>query len=209
MLETFKARLKAKALAAGANLSQKRIDAIADRLHKKFPDLTDESEHDAKLDDYYDADVIKDIAKQDDKVRTLEAKPKDEPKPADNPAPAPAPKPADDMPAWFKVYQEENDKKINALLAEKQQSSIQQQLAANEKLKGIDKRLWEKWKLPEKEEDIDTFAEEVATHFADFQLPAKDGNNQPFVPGKGAAGGGKGKQPSDKELDGILSNIKI
>jgi hypothetical protein len=34
MIDTYKARLKAKSTAAGANLSQKRIDALADRLQK-------------------------------------------------------------------------------------------------------------------------------------------------------------------------------
>jgi hypothetical protein len=48
-LETFKAQLKAKY--SGLNLSQKRIDEISARLHKKNPDLTEEANHDTRLDD--------------------------------------------------------------------------------------------------------------------------------------------------------------
>jgi hypothetical protein len=123
MLDTFKARLKAKAKAAGANLSQKRIDAIADRLHKKFPDLTEEADHEAKLEDYYDDDTLKDIAKDDDKLRTIEAiKPKPQPQPSnDN---NPQPQPQEEMPAWAKDLLTE----VKTLKQEKQQQSIQQKL---------------------------------------------------------------------------------
>jgi ribosomal protein L12E/L44/L45/RPP1/RPP2 len=50
MLDVFKAQLKAKTKAAGVNLSQKRIDAYADRLHKKNPDVKEVAEHDTLID---------------------------------------------------------------------------------------------------------------------------------------------------------------
>jgi superfamily I DNA and/or RNA helicase len=171
MLDTFKARLKAKAKAAGANLSQKRIDAIADRLHKKFPDLTEEADHEAKLEDYYDDDTLKDIAKDDDKLRTIEAiKPKPQPQPSnDN---NPQPQPQEEMPAWAKDLLTE----VKTLKQEKQQQSIQQKLGQHEKLKDINKTFWSKRALPTKDEDIDAFVEEVTTDHAAFLQESGYGN---------------------------------
>jgi hypothetical protein len=79
MLDVFKARLKAKTKAAGVNLSQKRIDAFADRLHKKNPAITEEADHDTAIDELDEVVSFKDIAKDDDRLRTLEAKSKDKP----------------------------------------------------------------------------------------------------------------------------------
>ena len=76
MLDTFKARLRAKAKAWGVNLSTKRIDALADRLHKKNPDLTDEADHDSRIDDLNEITPLEDMAKQDDRIRSLETKAK-------------------------------------------------------------------------------------------------------------------------------------
>lgn len=164
MLETFKARLKAKY--SGVNLSTKRIDAIADRLNKKFPDLKEEADHDAKLDDLNELTPFDDIAKDDDRIRTLEAKQKPaEPKPAD---PKTAdPKPSDDMPAWFKTYQEETDRKIAGMLKDKAQSSIKDQL--KEKLKDVPGKFYENWQLPESEEHLESFVTKVNEGFAGFK----------------------------------------
>jgi hypothetical protein len=94
MLETFKARLKTKF--PGVNLSQKRIDEFSARLHKKFPDLTEEADHDTRLDELNELQPFDELAKQDDKLRTLEAKTKEPVKPdpakPDPAKPDPAPK---------------------------------------------------------------------------------------------------------------------
>lgn len=169
MLETFKARLKAKY--PKANLSQKRLDAIADRLHKKFPDLTEETDHDAKIDDYYPEEDIMDMAKQDDAIRTLKTKVKDatqqqqqgQGQQADDQQQqqqAPA-----EMPEWFKPFAQT----IESMAADKQQQSIQQKLSANEKLKAVPTSFWNKRSLPKTDEEIEAFATEVETDFQAFE----------------------------------------
>src|SRR5690349_8539866 len=81
MLETFKERLKAKLPDLKAqNLTEKRLNAIADRLQNKFPDLTDEADYDAKIDELNDLTPFAEIAKQDDRIRTLEKNPNPLPK---------------------------------------------------------------------------------------------------------------------------------
>ena len=68
MKEKIKARLRA--LFPGVNLSAARIDAIADKLASK---ITEEDQIDEKLNDLNDINPFSDIAKQDDKLRSLES----------------------------------------------------------------------------------------------------------------------------------------
>lgn len=88
--EIIKARLKA--LFPKANLSQKRLDALAAKLAPMPADEADDAAVDVILNQANDFNSFEDIAKEDDRVRTLEAK-------SANPTPNPAdPKPADPTP---------------------------------------------------------------------------------------------------------------
>lgn len=61
-----------KVLFPKANLSQKRLDAIADKLAKKPADDADDTAIDAVINDFNDVMSVEDIAKEDDRTRTLE-----------------------------------------------------------------------------------------------------------------------------------------
>lgn len=194
-LETFKAQLKAKIKTLGVNLSTTRIDAIAAKLHAKNPDLTEVADHDTRIDDYNDLMPLADIAKQDDRVRTLEAKAKGQPQPAqedteddDEPAPTPAKskkKNADDPPAWAKGLIET----VNALTKEKVQNSMATKAA--EKLKDVPKEFYNGRALPEKEEDLEAFTESVNNDYTAFKqnLINQGLMNSSETP-KGGSGGG-------------------
>jgi hypothetical protein len=88
----------------------------------------------------------------------------------------------DDEPAWFKKYREDNDAKLNGLLAEKQTQSMQQKLSANEKLKGIDAKLYSKWALPKTDEEIEAFADEVVSTYGHL-VTKEEGTGGSFIPG--------------------------
>lgn len=182
MLETFKSRLKTKY--AGVNLSQKRIDAIADRLHKKFPDITEEADHDAKIDDYYDEVTVKEIAKEDDRIRTLEANQK---KPEqkndnqqqqqnqnDNQQQQQNDDARDKVPEWAKGL----IATVQTLAAEKTAQTRAATLKAKFEEKKVPEKFWQKMKQPEKEEEFDVFVTEVAKDYEEL-VPASD-----FVPGR-------------------------
>jgi hypothetical protein len=203
MLDTFKARLKAKY--PGVNLSKERITAIADRLHKKFPDLTEEADHDAKLDELNELTPFDEIAKSDDKIRTLEAKSKGQKTPEELAAEEAARKKADDAkkgddePAWFKAYREATDAKLQAFENEKKQGTIKQQLQT--KLKDVPASIWSKRAMPESEDAIDAFVTEVQedykTDFVDKGL---------ITPAPGGSKGGNTK-PTEKEVDALVDKI--
>lgn len=75
-VEKTKVISRLKALFPKANLSQKRLDAIADKLAKKPADDADDTAIDAVINDFNDVMSIEEIAKEDDRVRTLEAEKK-------------------------------------------------------------------------------------------------------------------------------------
>lgn len=72
-VDKLKVITRLKALFPKANLSQKRLDAIADKLAKKPADDADDTAIDAVINDFNDVMSIEDIAKDDDRTRTLEA----------------------------------------------------------------------------------------------------------------------------------------
>lgn len=177
MRDKILARLKAKF--PGVNLSKLRLDAIADKLAAK---ITDENEIDGKLDELNDYMPLADIAKQDDRIRALEAKnrektdpkpPQDPPKGNDDP---PVP---NDVPEWAKPLIQgfaQLNTTVSTLQKEKVQTSIADRVSKHEKLKGIPALFYSGRALPEKDEEIDAFADKIATdHTAYLQTLANEG----------------------------------
>lgn len=214
MLDTFKERLKAKLPDLKAqNLTEKRLNAIADRLHNKFPDLTEEADYDAKIDELNDLTPFAEIAKQDDRIRTLEKNP--------NPLPKKKPTPpkkendgeeegsddTDDTPAWAKALIEQNKAlatEVNNIKKEKALGSIKQKAA--EKLKEVPERFWNKLPLPEKEDEIETFVADVQSDYTAFkQELVNQGFSQVTPPYTST--GGKTKEATKEELKAITDKI--
>jgi hypothetical protein len=155
--EIIKARLKA--LFPKANLSQKRLDALAAKLAPMPADNADDAAVDAVLNQANDFMSFEEIAKEDDRVRTLEAKanptpapaPAPEPTPAPTPAPAPA-NPNDDTPAWAKSLIESNQKLTADLeaiktgkITEIKKQTAQTVFEASEILKGLKPEIKTSW----------------------------------------------------------------
>ena len=213
-LETFKARLKAKSTALKANLSNQRIDEISARLHKKFPELTEEKDHDDQIDLLNELTPLVDIAKQDDKIRTLESKPpKQDPPKQDPPAPGTESQHQDDMPAWAKTLVESNQKlsqSLEALQKEKTQQTIQQRITGHEKMKGIPEKFWNKRQMPDKEDGIDAWVEDVEKDYTEFQQSLADQGLVVTTQQKPPVGGGTGAK-ADKvspEMQAFLKQKK-
>lgn len=171
MKDKIIARLKAKF--SGVNLSKTRLDQIADKLASK---ITDENEIDGKLDELNDIMPFADIAKQDDRVRTLEAKIK-EPKKQDPPKPEDTPAdPPEDVPAWAKALIDQN-KSLNEKLTSLEQGRTAEQNQARLRALLKEKKVDDKFlddplrkmaiasKTFKEESEIEAFAEEIATAF--------------------------------------------
>lgn len=207
MKEKILAAIKAKFPAV--NLSKKRLDTIVAILEKK---VTDESEIDAKLDEFNEYNPLAEIAKQDDAFRTMENKLKT---PGQNPPKKEGEDPKeekqdDDTPAWAKGLIESNkqlSQKIETLEGEKKATSIRAKL--DTQLKDVPASYWGKRKMPEKDEDIEAFVTEVNADYSAFSKEMTD-NGISLLPkpgGGGSGGGGNEKPASKEEVDAVLTEI--
>jgi hypothetical protein len=194
MREKILARLKAKY--SGVNLSKTRLDAIADKLAAK---ITDENEIDAKLDELNDIMSFAEIAKQDDRLRTLENKSKEKPPPpkpgsSDENEDTPEKKGnGDDTPAWAKTLMAE----VQGLKKEKAETTIRGKLA--EKLKDkVPEKFWSKRMIPEKDEDIETF---VADAEKDWTELKQDKNNEGLGGSSAPPASGGGSNATAKQVE--------
>ena len=86
--EIIKARLKV--LFPKANLSTKRLDTLVAKLAPMLADDADDTAVDVVLNLANDFNSFEEIAREDDRIRTLEAKATSAPTPELNPAPTPA-----------------------------------------------------------------------------------------------------------------------
>jgi hypothetical protein len=159
--EIIKARLKA--LFPKANLSQKRLDAFAAKLAPKPADDADEAAIDAIINDYNDVIDFEAIAKEDDKIRTLETEKKkaeelakkskgkssndDEDKDDDETIEEDA-----DTPAWAKAMLKQNQKlasEIEAIktgkITETKKANASDLFSKSEILKNIPDNIKQKW----------------------------------------------------------------
>lgn len=187
----------------GINLSKKRLEAIAIKIEAKVID--DETKIDAALAAMDEVYAFADIAKDDDKVRTLEAKlktPAGE-TPAEKAAreaaeAAEALKVTDDTPAWAKALIEQNKtlaQDLAAIKGEKVASTIKGK--ATELLKDVPVSYWGKRPIPESEEALQDFVTEVTTDYATFKKEMTDtGLSFLSAPRTGAGGGDAAKAVS-------------
>jgi hypothetical protein len=204
MLDVFKAQLKAKSTAAGApTISNARLEAMASKLNAKFPDLTDPTEHDAKIDDFYDAEMFKEIQALDDFQKAKAAREAKKKEPEKKEEKKDEEKTDDDVPAWAKTLIEQNktlSEKVAGIEKEKTQGSIRQQL--QNKLKDVPASIWSKRQLPESEDAIEAFITEVQedykTDFVDKGL---------ITPAPVGSKGGNNGKATKEEVAGIIDKI--
>ena len=205
-VEKTKIQERLKVLFPGVNLSKARIEQISSRLSQKPKDDAEDAEIDEVINNANDFMPFADLAKEDDRVRTLEAltKKKDPETPPTTPPadPATPPKP-DDAPAWAKALLD----KVAALESQqKGQTLAQKQNAflAAAKTKGIPDNIAKYVPITD-----ETNTDEVLTNLeTDWKAVQQEqfnssGTHQPFNP-QGTAGKGK---PTEKEVDEILDKI--
>lgn len=219
-VDKLKVIARLKVLFPKANLSQLRLDAIADKLAKKPADDADDTAIDAVINDFNDVLSIEDIAKGDDRTRTLEAdKKKSEEIAAGKKVDLSKDddkeeiKIDDDAPAWAKAILKSNEKLTSELESIKsgnvKQSKLDQAKSLLEKSE-VFKKLDDDTKgfmLKNVELDSETSFEEQITGlegmFGKMVQTTADGNQ--YAPG---AGQGKPSNAIDEKLVGdIVDNM--
>lgn len=146
--EKIKERLRI--LFPKANLSQKRLDEISERLAKKPADDADDNAVDEVINGFNEVLSFESIAKDDDRIRTLESKSKAEP-PKQEPNPNPEP-PKNDISDLVKAMVDSNQKLLseiealkNGKITESKQQIAQKLFNESGILKALKPEVKEKW----------------------------------------------------------------
>lgn len=167
-IEKIKERLKAKF--PGANLSKTRLDEITARLNAS---VTAEDQIDGILDQANGIFPFEQIAREDDRARSLEAAARKQQDPPGTP-PKTDP-PGDETPAWAKPLIETikaQNQKIELLEKGKTKETLAQKAAEALKAKNIPEAFA---KVPlknfsiEKEEDLEAWVSEIQESFTEFE----------------------------------------
>lgn len=183
------------------NLSKKRLDAIAATLEDK---VTDETQIDAKLDEFNIYNPFTEIARNDDAMRNMEAKLKSKQEPP--PATPPGNDEKLDMLKQLSESIKALTEKVSGFEAEKTKGSIRTKVT--DQLKDIPASYWGKRALPEKDEDIETFVEDVKNDFTSFTKEITEaGIALHPLPGSGSGGVRGEKAASKEEIDAVVNEI--
>ncbi len=204
-VEKSKVISRLKALFPKANLSQKRLDALADKLATKPADDADEAAIDLVINDFNSVLSIEEIAREDDRVRTLESKANPNPPAPPSPPAPPAPPKGDEVPSWAQAILDSNKKLEGELEAIKTGKVIETKRATaselfnkSEVLKRIPETIRKNW---ENRIDVNSetpFEEQIQaleTEYSELVQVSADNNQY-----AGAAGGGSTEIKADPDI---------
>lgn len=213
-VEAKRIKERLKVLFPGVNLSAKRIDELSARLAKKPADDADDTAVDQVINDANDFMPFKDIAREDDRVRNLEAnqKQQDPPKPADPPQDPPAP-PTDEMPAWAKTLIETNNSLKTDLqelkagkITETKKGAAKKLFEENETLKGLKDSVKEKWfnRIDvNSETPVEDQIADLETEYSELVQGSADSRDASGAPPNGSSN----SKPTDAELDAVAAEL--
>ena len=209
--EIIKARLKA--LFPKANLSQKRLDVLAAKLAPMPADDADDAAVDVVLNLANDFNSFEEIAREDDRIRTLEAKANPEPAPTTTPAPTPAPTPSD-VPEWAKGLLESNKallEKVTTLetgkITDSKKQTAQSVFESSEVLKSLKPEIKSNWLNRidvNSETPIEDQVKSLEIEFTDIrQAVAENTRYSGPVPTYTSSN----NAPSEQDIESIVDNL--
>ena len=212
-VEKSKVILRLKALFPKANLSQKRLDALADKLASKPADDADDAAIDVVINDFNSILSIEDIAREDDRVRTLEAKANPTPPtPPSPPTPTPEPPKGDDVPSWAQAILDSNKKLEGELEAiktgkaiETKKATASELFAKSEVLKRIPESIRPNWINRIDVNSETPFEEQIQALESEYsELVQVNANNNHYA---GPAGSGGAEINADAAVVESVVNI--
>lgn len=204
-----------KALFPKTNLTQQRLTAIAGKLAQKPADDADDDAIDQVINDFNDVMSIEDIAKNDDRIRTLTKK-----------ATESSEKKVETKSEKKEEGDEKGDDPMSIILNELKslktelteiktkdhQKSIEERFRSDERLKGIPASML-KGRVPKDDESFDQSVEELVSDWDEvsgqIQQTKEKSKLGAFGKDTPPAGGGSGdtKQVSEKEADEIAKRL--
>ena len=186
------------------NLKKERLDVFVSKLSAKLSEESTQEDVDALWQDYNEVVNFEQLAKDDDRLRTLNV-PKPQPKVEEAPKPSEEPK-SDDVPEWAKALLTE----VKTLREEKVQDTIQSKFRNHEALKGIPTEILDLVKSPTTLDEVDQFATTIADVYKEKQIKEKLDSFGRDIPPQGEHSKSvEDKQASDKEVDYVFKNLGL
>lgn len=211
-VERSKVISRLKALFPKANLSQKRLDALADKLATKPADDADDAAIDLVINDFNSVLSIEEIARDDDRIRTLEQKANPNPPTPPVPPTPPTPPKGDEVPSWAQAILDSNKKLEGELEAiktgkviETKRATASELFAKSEVLKRIPESIRPNWVNRidlNSETSFDDQIKALETEYSELVQVNADNNQY-----AGAAGGGGTDIKADANIVESIVNI--
>ena len=186
------------------NLKKERLDVFVSKLSSKLSEESTQEDVDALWQDYNEVVNFEQLAKDDDRLRTLNV-PKPQPKVEEASKQSEGPK-SDDVPEWAKALLTE----VKTLREEKVQDTIQSKFRNHEALKGIPTEILDLVKTPTTLDEVDQFATTIADVYKEKQIKEKLDSFGRDIPPQGEHSKSvEVKQASDKEVDDVFKNLGL
>jgi len=209
--EKIKARLKV--LFPKANLSQKRIDEISAKLAPKPADDADDAAVDVFINDANELMGFEAMAKEDDRVRTLEANQKPKTETAKTEETTEVEKVDENTPAWAKTIIETNQKLSKEIedlkqgkITDTKRQTAQQAVEASEVFNGLKPEVKAKWAGRidiNSEISFEDQVKEFETEFTDIKQTLANSSSYSGPTPTGETD----TKPSDKELSYVMGKL--
>ena len=211
-VEKSKVIVRLKALFPKANLSQKRLDALADKLASKPADDADDAAIDLVINDFNSVLSIEEIAREDDRVRTLEQKANPNPPTPPAPPTPPSPPKGEEVPTWAQAILDSNKKLEGELEAiktgkiiETKKQTASELFAKSEVLKRIPEGIRQNWVNRIDVNSETTFEEQIQELETEYStLVQVNADNNQYAP---PAGGGSAEIKADANVVDAVVNI--
>lgn len=212
-VDKLKVIARLKALFPKANLSQKRLDALADKLAIKPADDADDAAIDVVINDFNSVLSIEDIAREDDRVRTLEQKANPNPPTPPAPPTPPSPPKGEEVPTWAQAILDSNKKLEGELEAiktgkviETKKQTASELFGKSEILKGIPETIRKNW---ENRIDVNSetpFEEQIQALETEYsELVQVNANSNKYAPPAG--GGSTDLKVDEAVVNAVVGNI--
>lgn len=196
-----------KALFPKANLSTKRIDVITAKLESKVSDDADDTAIDEVVNQANDFMDFEAIAKEDDRIRTLEANQKKGDEGGDPPKDDKTPEqPKDDTPEWAKALLNKVEALEKGKVTESKANTVADLFSKSEILKGLPENQKQSWlkRVNLEAEDLSAEVSALETEYTELKQSIVDSSEyagSPFMKTEGK------DAVSDADLDTVMSQL--
>src|SRR5690606_203235 len=166
-----------KALFPKANLSTKRIDVITAKLESKVSDDADDAAIDEIVNQANNFMDFEALAKEDDRVRTLEANQKKGEEGGDPPKDDKTPEaPKDDTPEWAKTLLNKVEALEKGKITDSKASTVADLFSKSEILKGLPENQKQSWlkRVNLESEDLDAEVSALETEYTELKQSIVD-----------------------------------